>query len=122
MEIMDQLRDIQRKKYHEKLAAPPFILMNWLYFADSELQVLMLDEVVNHKVWPLYNHPILMQKLLNICIETTQIRYIKADAKKDGDTIDIISQYYGYSKRQSVNIAHMFTTDDIKEMKKDLGL
>lgn len=98
---------------------PIYIIMNWLYYCDNELQILLLNELINTNVFKLTKHNILLQQLLKQCIVTTKLTWPKKH--KNSDKLNIVSQYFKLSKREVKGIINLFNDEDIEQMQLELN-
>lgn len=106
----------------------PFVIQRWLSGTDNPAQIVLLNEVVNRKVFSLaHNHKLLAWFLLNVATCNTSGRYTwsKLPGARTSATplsIDVICRYYGYSKVKAQDAIKLLTADDVVELAVELGL
>jgi len=133
LDIFECLSQISKKNIHyydnlsdeQKKGFLSLIISRWVYGTPHELQILLLNQVVNPYLFSLNKHPSLIYKLLT----TTSVRpntvyrwKAKQQDIKFPLSINVISKYYGISKREAILHLPNYTAPDILTMCADIGL
>lgn len=109
----------------QQKAFSPLVVMRWLSGTYSPLQIVLLNQLVNHLVFPLGKHKGLLYDLMTICTSGKTQRYVwnKMNSKKSvmPKSVAIIQEYYGYSKKHSLEALPLLTNEDIISHAEDLG-
>lgn len=106
-------------------AFSPFVLTRWLS-SNSEYEIQMVNQLVSKYVFTLgTKHKQLMFNLM--CISTipnSRYSYKKRSANqlKFPKTTKIISEYLGYSIKDTLDVASMYSNENVLEMAEELGL
>lgn len=133
LDIFECLSQISKKNIHfydnltdeQKKGFLSLIISRWIYGSPHELQILLLNHAINPYIFALNKHPRLIYKLFT----TTSVRpnTVYRWKSKHQDikyplSINIISKYYGISKRESILHLPNYTAADILNMSNDIGL
>lgn len=114
----DSLTDEQKK------SVVPLLAMRWLSSGTAN-QTQLLNTVANPLVFRMYKHPALLYKLLVACSDGKERRYkwIKKKSKDKSSpvSVEVISLYYGCSKKDAIRYKKRLTLDDVIDMADSLG-
>lgn len=130
LDIFEVLRNINKKNYNyvqdldedQRKQFSPYIVNQWLCCSNSALQIVLMDNLVNRRLFKLSKHPNLIYKLFCIAAVDKNARYTWLYKKAEkSDTIDIISKYLNCTKRDASRDKDYFSSTDIKEMIITLG-
>lgn len=131
--IFDVLNNINKKQQtfsdltlEEQKALQPLVIMRWMTGSDDARQIVFLNELVNPFVFPLGKHKRLLINLLNISSSGINQRYKwkKNISKKTPSHINIvrvISDFFGYSTKDSVEVLPLLHDNDIISFAEQLG-
>lgn len=118
-QFFDSLSDEDIKDLH------PLILMRWMSGTSNKLQVMLLNEIANPLIFPLYTHKRLLLKILMVCAAqtTTQYKWIKphSPSAKLSESVKVIGEYFNYSKRKAQSAVKLISVNDIISMAEELG-
>lgn len=107
-------------------AIQPLVLMRWMSGTSNSRQIYFLNELVNHFVFSLTKHKMLLIDLLMICGSGKPQRYnwLKPKSKKTTSTpkaIEVIKEYYGYSTLEAIEALPLLDATDIISYAEYLG-
>ena len=137
LNIFDVLRNIDNKNIdyytslspEEKKAFVPFVLMQWLTCLqnvnDNPLQIVLLNEFVNDKIFSLGKHPELLYYLMCVTTPGHQQRYkwkkIASVGLKFPNALNVVKIAYGYSARLATQSLPLLSNGDVLELAQDIG-
>lgn len=110
----------------EKKAYSPFLVQRWLSGTSDVRQVVFLNEILNPYVFSLQHHKQLLWFLTTICTNEKPRKYFwnklpGRQASSKPETLNVISQYFGYSKKQASDVLNLLTYEDINWYAEQLG-
>lgn len=106
----------------------PFVVQRWLSGTDNPAQIVMINELVNRKVFALaHNHKLLTWFLLLAATCNTSGRYqwSKLPSSKNNTkplSIEVVCKYYGYSKTKARDAIAILTPQDMLELAHEIGM
>lgn len=112
----------------EQKGFAPSVVMRWLSGTKTELQIILLNEFVNSRVFDstFYKHKELLYFLLVICGIKKPFKPIwnKTISKKSSvpTIISVIRKTFGYSSMEALDVLPLLSNDDIIKYAEDLGL
>lgn len=108
----------------EKKGFAPLVVMRWMSGTSDERQIMMLNEFVNSKVFPLAKHPHLLMRLLQAASSKTNKRYnwlgIKSK-KKNVEAMRAVQEYFEMSDREIKLLKPFPPEEEVLEMAESLG-
>lgn len=123
VEFFDTLTDEQNKQVH------PFVTQRWLSGTSNELQVLLINEYSNTKVFNFaHTHRKLAWYLQLASTMRGRTRYSwNKTAPKKGESskpvsVDVIMKTYNYSSKDALEVLPIFCEADIIDMAEMLGM
>ena len=106
---------------------PLFVVQRWMS-GSSDLQILMLNEIVNQHMFSLQQHPNLIWSLLCSASLGKRTRYkwnklpsYTAEAKKPM-TEHIMEKVYGYTPAETSDVLNMLSYDTVFQLAETIGL
>ena len=102
----------------------PLIVQKWLSGTNDPSQIMMLNTLVNPILFDLGKHKELLVQLMAISCSGKYYRYKFNKLKSKSVTspkIEVLQEYYGYSKREANEVQHLVEDCDIILMCEDLG-
>lgn len=117
----------QQLSEEEKKSFSPFLIQRWLSGTVDSRQVIFLNELLNPFIFSFFNHKHLLWLLITICTNGNIQKYSwnklpgKQQTHSKPETINIISQYYGYSKKQAKEILNLLSYEEIIWYAEQLG-
>lgn len=115
--------DVQDIEYYRNLSPEdrkqvvPFVLMQWLSCTSDNQQLVLLNEIVNGRVFQLNKHPELLFYLLTLCTNGNKKRYAwKKPPHKTTSfpkAVKVLKDALGYSTERTIECLRLYTNDDI---------
>lgn len=120
-QIWDTLTDQQKKEFSA------LVTMRWMCGTTDVTQLMLLNEVVNTKVFALGHKPELLIKLLAACgsgrpKRYSWIKYKVAGGKKTKRSIQLIIDHYGMSAAEAEESRLLFSDEELLELAQEQGL
>lgn len=117
-DIYEKLSDEERKGF------APLVVMRWMSGTSDERQIMLLNEFVNTKVFPLAKHPRLLMRLLHVASSKTNKRYswlgIKSK-KKNVEALKVVQEYFDMSEREVKELNPFPPKEEVLQMAEALG-
>lgn len=128
-DLLDQMQCKNRAYYRslpddQKAAFHPFVVMKWLAGTPSDDQLLLINDVVNPKVFALaHTDKDLVMDLLSACTSgrKSRFRWVKRPQSSPSKIDEVFIQVYG----PSVDLEHAratHSTEDIELLCQSLGM
>jgi hypothetical protein len=135
LDLFKLLGEISKKNitYYETLSEQevkefiPFVVQRWLSGTTNKQQIYLLNEIVNQCIFNLGNqHKKLLFDLLTIACSGRSQKYYwnKLPTKTVNSkpvSLDVICQYYNYSKKQGTEALALMSYDDVVYCAEELG-
>lgn len=123
--------DSQNIEYYRDLSPEerkqivPFVLMQWLSCTPDKQQIVLLNEIVNGRVFQLNKHPELLFYLLTLCTSGKRKRYAwkKAPHKTTSfpKAVKVLKDALGYSTECTMECLSLYTNNDVIHYATRLG-
>lgn len=131
-DIFEVIKDIQSRNIsffdhledYEVKQISPFVIMKWLSGVKDKQQILLLNEVVNERIFLLSKHNKLLYKMLmtTCTLKDKRCFWIKRPSKKStSQSLNIISDYYNCSIDDAKLYMKSNSLEDIIDMAESLG-
>lgn len=108
----------------EKKGFAPLVVMRWMSGTSDERQIMLLNEFVNPRVFPLAKHPHLLMRLLQASSSKTNKRYnwlgVKSK-KKNVEAIRAVQEYFDMSDREVKLLNPFPPEEEVLAMAESLG-
>ena len=117
MEYWNSLEEEQQKAFAS------VVILRWLS-SNNKFEIFMLNSLVNRYVFDLGKHKELLYNLMTICtIPNSRYSWIKRQAKdvKFPKSTKAVSEYLGYSIKETKNAIVLYNNEEILEICKELG-
>ena len=109
----------------EKKQFVPVVVMQWLSCTSDPSQIVLLNEIVNKRIFSLYKHPELMYYLMTTCTSGSKKFYKwKKPTKRNvkyPKSVEVIKEALEYSTKRAMESLPMLSNDDILDIARDLG-
>lgn len=117
--FLEQLSDHQFKQVQ------PLVTMRWLTGTTNAGQVFFINELVNTKVFSLYQHPLLLFYLMTVCTSGKSQKYTwhKKHKKQSSKphAVSVIQQYFSYNHKHAAEALPLFSKQDIIAYAEEIG-
>lgn len=117
-DIYEELKPEERKGF------APLVVMRWMSGTSDERQIMLLNEFVNTKVFPLAKHPRLLMRLLHASSSKTNKRYswlgIKS-SKKNVEATKVVQEYFDMTDREVRDLNPFPPMEEVLKMAEALG-
>lgn len=134
LDIFKVLAELNAKNKHyftslsvdQQKSIVPLVIARWLSGTTSELQIILINELVNPYLFDLQKHPDLLWKLMASTTTTKGQRYKwnaahpKSKAKL-GIATKVVMEYFKYNSKDAARIVRVLPSTDIVEMAEELG-
>ncbi len=109
----------------EKKQFSPFVVMQWLACTKNQTQIVLLNEIVNKRIFSLYKHPELLYNLMTTCTSGTKSFYKwKKPPQRQHKfpiSVKVVKESLEYSTVKAIDSVPALTNDDIMSIARDLG-
>lgn len=109
----------------EKKQVVPYVLMQWMTGTSDKNQIILINEVVNKRIFSLYKHPELLVYLLMACSDGRKKHYSwkKHQSKqyKFPKALAVMKEATGYSTIRMSESLHVYSNEDILQYASELG-
>lgn len=119
IEYVDNLPEHMQKQF------VPFVTMQWMNCTDDLGQKVLLNEVVNSRIFKLYKHPKLLYRLMTSISDGDRkfYKWKKPPTKqyKFPKAVEVVKQATGYSTKRADESMVVLSNDTIIEFAYELG-
>lgn len=128
-ELLDSIQSKNPAYYRslpddQKAAFHPLVVMKWLATTPSDDQVLLINDIINSKVFALsHEHKTLMMDLMSACTtgRKSRFKWVKRPTKSTSALDALFIQYYGAQvDLETARKTH--TKEDIERLCQALGM
>jgi hypothetical protein len=103
----------------------PYVIMQWMACTKDKNQIVLLNEIVNKRIFSLHKHPKLLVYLLMACSDGSKkfYKWKKPSVKqlKFPKSVKVMKEATGYSTNRILEYMHVYSNEDILQYANELG-